>query len=69
MEKEEGYIDFGSIKSFKLVVHGGCGIDDNDNLVITWRWWGWESKDVIFEKKKKKKIDGIFVNYMNLWGE
>ncbi|KAG5407290.1 hypothetical protein IGI04_013409 [Brassica rapa subsp. trilocularis] len=24
-----------SIKSFKLVVHGGCGIDDNGNLVIT----------------------------------
>ncbi|KAG5398015.1 hypothetical protein IGI04_019829 [Brassica rapa subsp. trilocularis] len=22
-------------RSFKLVVHGGCGIDDNDNLVIT----------------------------------
>ena len=52
-----------------MVVYGGCGIDDNGNFVIIWRWWGWESKNVIFEKKKKKKIDGIFVNYMNLWGE
>uniref|UniRef100_A0A0D3ANW9 Uncharacterized protein n=1 Tax=Brassica oleracea var. oleracea TaxID=109376 RepID=A0A0D3ANW9_BRAOL len=33
MKKEEGWPDFGSIKSFKLAVHGGWGIDDNDNLV------------------------------------
>ena len=36
-----------------MVVYGGWGIDDNDNLVITWRWWSWESKNAIFEKKKK----------------
>ena len=40
------------IKSFKLVVHGGWCIDGNDNLVNTWRWWGWESKKTIFEEKK-----------------
>ena len=34
-----------------MVVRGGWGIDHNGNLVITWRWWGWESKNVIFEKK------------------
>ncbi|KAG5375614.1 hypothetical protein IGI04_040210 [Brassica rapa subsp. trilocularis] len=33
--ESERYVVFRSIKSFKLVVHGGCGIDDNGNLVIT----------------------------------
>ena len=46
-------MDFRYIKSFKLVVHGGWGVDDIGNLVITWRWWGWEKKKrVIFGKKK-----------------
>ncbi|KAG5385625.1 hypothetical protein IGI04_037095 [Brassica rapa subsp. trilocularis] len=34
-KKKKGKSIFRSIKSFKLVVHGGCGIDDNGNLVIT----------------------------------
>ena len=48
-----------------MVVHGGWGIDGNDSLVNTWRWWGWESKKTIFGKKK---FNGIFVNNVNMWG-
>ena len=35
-EKRIVKIELWCIKSFRLVVHGGLCIDDNDNIVNTW---------------------------------